>query len=305
MIEIPNNGRLNFIIYSFHSFENDITGGNLVLHKLAESLAKKNCNVFVFTKPEYPHENITSIGSNFQNVDGKTFYNWEGFTYPLEKTIAVYPQMTVGNPFNVKHVCRWILYNTKYEIEESYHPNDYYFNFGNFTTHHQKSQLPLTIFDYKLEKLFITNEGERRGFCHIVHKDYEENHDHVFQIFNSKNLGDFKTTKRFDFDYLRNELNKYEYFLTYDDKSFFSTAAALCGCKAIIMNSQSQKKLTPLQYRLQNPIQMFGVAYGLDDIGWANKTINFVRSHISSLETLDNATVDRFVEFWENKLSII
>ena len=52
----------------------------------------------------------------------------------------------------------------------------------------------------------------------------------------------------------------------------------------------------------KNPIQLFGVAYGLDDIGWANKTIDLVRDNIIELEKRDSITVDNFVNYWENKL---
>ena len=62
---------------------------------------------------------------------------------------------------------------------------------------------------------------------------------------------------------------------------------------------------TPTEYRLQNPIQMFGVAYGLDDISWANKTIDLARDHIQELEKIDEKSVDDFIKFWEKKTGIV
>ena len=47
---------------------------------------------------------------------------------------------------------------------------------------------------------------------------------------------------------------------------------------------------------------MYGVAYGLDDISWANKTIDMVKSHLIELDKNDKETVKEFVEYWENKL---
>lgn len=316
-MQIKNNNELNFIIYCFFSFDKDITGGNIVRHKLAYELARRGCNVYMFTSPEYPHENIEVIHANVGEINENTSHTWEGFIYPVDKTISIYPQMVYGNPFNTKHVCRWIMYHTRREIEESFELEDVYFNFGDFKTFKKQSTKSLTVFDYKLEKLYNKNLPNRRGFCHIIHKNHPENFQEIFDFFKSENLEDFKKSKRFDFDYLRENFNKYEYFLTFDKKSFFTTAAALCGCKSIILNPESttefyenaytdyRKKnssITPFEYRLKNPIQMFGVAYGLEDISWANNTINLSRNHIEDLEIQDQKTVDEFVEFWKQKI---
>ena len=96
------------------------------------------------------------------------------------------------------------------------------------------------------------------------------------------------------------EFNKYEYLLTFDEKSFFTTAAALCGTKSIILNPN--KELTPIEYRLKNPIQMCGVAYGFDDIKWANNTIGLVKENLLQLEQKDKQTVSNFIQYWKNKL---
>jgi hypothetical protein len=88
--------------------------------------------------------------------------------------------------------------------------------------------------------------------------------------------------------------------MTFDDKSYLTTAAALCGAKSIILNPD--KKLSPLEYRENNPLQMCGVAYGFDDIKWANNTIGFVRDNLLQLEQKDKQTILNFIEYWESKL---
>ena len=47
---------------------------------------------------------------------------------------------------------------------------------------------------------------------------------------------------------------------------------------------------------------MFGVAYGWDDINWAQKTIDFVPEYLKELEVLDNKTVDNFIKFWKKRI---
>ena len=96
------------------------------------------------------------------------------------------------------------------------------------------------------------------------------------------------------------EFNKYEYVLTFDDKSYYTTAAALCGTKGIILNPN--KNITPFEYRIQNPIQMCGVAYGMNDIKWAEQTIGLVKDNLLQLEQRDNKTIDGFIKYWGNKI---
>jgi hypothetical protein len=99
---------------------------------------------------------------------------------------------------------------------------------------------------------------------------------------------------------LLDEFNKYEYVLTFDDKSYYTVAAALCGAKSIILNTN--KDMTPAEYRIKNPIQMCGVAYGMNDIKWAEQTIGLVKNNLLQLEKRDNTTIDEFIKYWENKI---
>jgi hypothetical protein len=157
--------------------------------------------------------------------------------------------------------------------------------------------------------------GKRKGFCHIIHKHTPPGGLEIFNFLNSKNLTGWK--KDGGYEYLRKELNQYEYFLTYDQKSFYTLAAGLCGCKSIILNpgpsyefaenawsksDEYKKIISPTEYRLNNPEQMYGVAYGWDDIQWANNTIPMVRNHLEELEKINQGTIDGFVEYWTNKL---
>ena len=314
---LADNDKLNFIIAVYHSIDDDMTGGSVVLHKLAYELAIKNYNVYVFAKPAYEHHNIKVIQSKFEYNNDTTKLTWEEFTFPINKTIAIYPQTIVNNLFNCKHVVRWILYHTTKEIENTFGINDEYFNFGNFKTFRQTDNKKLTIFDYNFDKLYQTNVNKRKGFCHLLHKHTPTNGEKILEVFNSKDLSEFEKSKRMDFNFLREELNKFEYFLTFDKKSYYTLAAILCGCKAIILDVENNtefyenpftesiefnNKMTPTEYRINNPIQMFGVAFGVDDISWANNTIEFAKQHLMELDIIDKKTVDSFVKFWENKI---
>ena len=317
-MRLPDNNKLNFLVGVHVEFKDVLTGGVVAMHMLAYKLAERGHNVFTFCEPEFKHPNITVIPSKGSKMsDFETQWSWESFQYPLEKTISIYPQIIRKNPYNTKHVARWILYHTQLPIEENFQDTDVFFNYGNFKTYRKTEDRKLTVFNYYFNKLYTTNNAPRKGFCHMFHKNTPNDAQKFIEQFNSFDLGGWKTIGAHD--YLREQFNKYEYFLTYDQKSFFTLAATLCGCKAIILNpgpsletdvnafTESEEYLktyTPTEYRLNNPIQMFGIAYGLDDIGWANKTIGLSTDYLKELEIIDNKTVDEFIKFWEIKTGL-
>lgn len=304
-MKLEENGKINFLVGIHTTFGRALTGGTVAMHKLAYELAIRGHNVYTFCPPEYPHENIRVIRSEFTNDDH--FYEisgWEPFEYNQHNTVSIYPQITRKNPYNTHHVVRWLLYDTELDVESAYGENDVYANYGNFKSFRKKEDMQLTVFDYNFDKLYQTNSGKRKGFCHIMHKHTPPDGLNVLNNLNSIDLGNWKSLGCFE--YLREQFNQYEYFLTYDQKSFFTLAAGLCGTKAIILNPGPQHEynhtITPLEYRLANPIQMFGVAYGWDDIQWANNTVHMVKDHLKEIEKIDKKTVDDFVEYWETKI---
>jgi len=314
-MELKNNGKLNFIIDLFINYKDQMSGGLVALHRLSYELAEKGHNVYIFCEPEYPHENIHVIPCTTE-IDGSRFHStWERFSFNLNNTVSIYSEHNLNNPFGTKYVVRWLLYHTKKEFEEKYHENEHYFNFGNFYTYKNKEVGKLTTIDYNLNKLYIENDNNRKGYCHILHKNTPINGNEIIENFSSKDLGKNWYHKG-GFDYLRKEFNNHEYFITFDQNTFLTTAAALCGCKCIILNPSNKNSniknaytesidykynLTPTEYRLQNRLNMFGVAYGIEDIKWAEDTIHLVRDHVIELEKIDKNTVNKFIDFWNQK----
>jgi len=314
-MQLKNNGRINFIIDLFINFKDQMSGGLVALHRLSYELAEKGHNVYIFCEPEYPHENIHVIPCTTE-IDGSRFNStWEGFSYNLNNTVSIYSEHNLNNPFGTKHIVRWLLYHTKREFEEQYHDNEYYFNYGGCYTYRGYNDGYLTTLDYNLDKLYIENNDQRNGFCHILHKNTPKDADEIIKTFNSKDLGKDWYYKG-GFEYLRQEFNKHKYFITFDKNTYLTTAAALCGCQSIILNPNNKDSnvknaytesldykynFTPTEYKLGFPRNMFGVAYGIEDIKWAEDTIHLVRDHIIELEKIDKKTVDKFIDFWNEK----
>ena len=204
--------------------------------------------------------------------------------------------MTWGNPFNTINNCRWFLSDyeeDKWDVQK----NDYIYNFGTFNIPYDK-QNKLTVIDYNMDKFYNKNYSNRKGFGYFNHKYTPSWGDEFMGRIGAINIPTFNG--QIDVDYLLDEFNKFEYILTFDYKSYYSVIAVLCGAKVIII--PPDENITPSEYREQNPTMMCGVAYGFNDIAWANETIGLVRSNLMDLEKSDKKTVLDFINYWVAKL---
>ena len=91
-------------------------------------------------------------------------------------------------------------------------------------------------------------------------------------------------------------LNRLSKFLTvanysYDDATFLSALAALCGCKSIVVPTQG---VTESEWRGGFPYFYYGIAYGVENLQWAEDTAQYLRAH---LQKLDGATITQTKEF--------
>lgn len=278
---------MEFIVSIGVRFSEVLTGGVLVLHKLAYEIARRGYKVTIFTEPEYPHSNIVvRKDCSEDNLN---------FEYNPNNTVII-PSFFWKNTSNIKNVVRWALYHVG--KNENIQESDEVFNFGSFGIETEKPVKKLTTFDYKKETFFNKNNTRKKKYCHLLLKNNPQNFQDVISYFNSYSLDDYKS--RGCFEYLADKFNEYEYFVTFDDKTFLTTAAAMCGCKSIILKNNN---VNPIEYRINNPIQAFGVAYGLDDLDWSEKTLGFVNNHIDFLEKKDNETIDDFISFWDKKIN--
>jgi hypothetical protein len=279
-----------FIVSIGVNFSDILTGGILVLHKLAYEIARRGYKVTIFTTPEYPHENIV--------VQNNSSENNLNFTYDSKNTVII-PSFDWKNNSDLIHVARWALYHITDPYMVNVEETDEVFNFGTFNIPTDKVVNTLTVLDYHLH-LYKNQNRDRIGkYCHLFLKNTPTDAEKIIEEFNSFDLSDYKS--RGCFEYLAQVFNEYEYFLTFDDKTFHTVAASMCGCKSIILG---EKNISPEEFRKQNPIQKYGVAYGFDDLDWAEKTINLVSDNIKSLIESDNKSIQNFIDFWISKINL-
>jgi len=228
-----------------------------------------------------------------------------------ENTIAIYGEAIVGNPCKCKKVIR-ILFSPL-----GTHNAKTHFNFWNKTDmvwYYNKDEtfkenLPnfYKIFNvvYISESLRLHyNSPESRigRWCHLYKKGHNL-HEHMetlhpeHSILIDKNP-DFPKTHKEICEFFTN----YEYFVCYDPYTFFVFMALKAGCKVIL---HKYKNLTKKEWINQAPFiekseNIKGLAYGIDDIEWADETIRKSKKQLNSLikhvDDKNKMEIDNFIK---------
>jgi len=261
------------------------TGGVIVLHNLAKDLIELGCNAMLFVIGEKKYENIfCNSFASLSDVD--------------ENAIVVYPEIVEGNPLNAKHVVRWLLcdigVHCAKDVYKTWGDNDLLFHFSTFNDKYDPHSIDL-LYTIWLDPAVRNKDLTREGSCYLFKKapSFHEklqfihpkdaimidncSNEEIIEIFNTK-----------------------EFFYCYDPYSFYDIIAALCGCIPIVYPIEGVSKLDWLKTKatfqpyLDKNDNVSGIAYGLDDIQYARKTLGNVRKEQEEVIGYGEKTVVNF-----------
>lgn len=208
-----------------------------------------------------------------------------------KNTIVVYPDVVYGNFLHAKNVVRWLLYYNRYD-EKAYGKNDIFFAYRDIFNDNkfnpQNRILNIAWFDLNLYKQ--TNFEKRSGTCYIVRKG--ANRDDLPKKFDGVIIDSLSEKKKVEI------LNNCEYCISYDTQTAYSTIAAICGCKSIVIPEYGKSYS---DYR-ENDEERYGVAFGMSDeqLAWADSTQKKARERYVKLNEKGKAETKKFVEICKN-----
>jgi hypothetical protein len=248
------------------------SGGIICLHYLAQILSKYGYDVYLYPK----QNNINPFFNKFYN---ENFVN--------DNTPVIYPEIYEGNILKAKKVIRWILAPigivVKKEIVYSWNKNDlvYYFNDEQKIKENPDKKGSI----YKMLSIIFLNpltknknNGFRKDYCYTIRKTIF--YKNIIQIHPSNA---FKITNYHNQITCIDIFNNYKFFVCYDPLSFFIVIAAICGCVPIIYPIEGVSKkewintLAISDYCKEKGLDnLFGIAYGVEDIDWAKSTLHLV-----------------------------
>jgi hypothetical protein len=219
--------------------------------------------------------------------------------FDIDQTVVICGEAFVGVPFEAKHVVRWIM-NTPGVCggDGIYGPNDHIFQYHPWYPVHEKYKVQglLTAIDLEYQLKTYTNKNlpTRQGGAYLIRKGHSKKHDQHPKDFVHADplLEKMSDEEAADF------FNQIETFISYDDMTWISVQAALCGCKSIIIPGEGDRS----EDNLRRINRIKGVAYGFNDEEWVRTTAHELRPHYDELNAEYLGTIKRFFEYCEREI---
>jgi hypothetical protein len=263
-------------------------GGGLVLHKLCHILNNIGYDAYLTSTPKL---NGSSLNFNL-NPEWNTKL---AESFNPTQDIIIYPEIERGNIYEGKNVVRYILgKNHLVDIPEGTHSstwgeNDYWLYFHDLFYDEIKPKNILHVIDSKADKfihLSWCRDMTKTCFTYRKKQDEKENLNIIHpsdSIEINFNTPDSELIKIF---------RSCKTFYSYDTETYLSVLAALCGCESVIV---PYKNITKEEIVSKQPSFKYGIAYGLNDLEWANNTQPKLREHMIMLE--EKQIEDTKIEF--------
>jgi len=255
---------MNFVIYAPGDYT-PYGGGCIALHKLCHNIASLGEKAFIMTSkknPEYLGTQVTEQEAAELCKDG----------------IAIYPEVTIGNPFKSKKVMRWILYYVRTNgLHGMFSETDLIYKYAEIFTLRNQQEVHGELRAVELfMDLFVDKGLPRSGSC-FIHKKTRPNY--IKHPEGCLNLDDFQ--QKGGNEYLASIFQTRETFYTYDNATWFSIFAAMCGCVSIVIPDGNH---TAEEWYQKFPYFRYGIAYGEEEIPHALSTISKLRENLLTIQ---------------------
>ena len=259
---------MKFVIYAPGDYTPN-GGGCVALHKLAHNIALLGEESYIYTSkknPNYLGIQVTELEATAICADGKT--------------MAIYPEVTCGNPFRSPLVMRWILYHVRrYDCHGEFGANDLIYKYANHFTLRNEQEVHGELRAVELNLDIFKNEGrERKGDCYLIKKGNDK--EHSAHSANAIKLDDYPS--KGGNEYLAEVFNRCEMFISYDGATWLNVMAALCGCASVVMPDAG---VIADQWQKGFPYFKYGISYGLDNLQHALLTRHLVKENLLDIET--------------------
>jgi predicted O-linked N-acetylglucosamine transferase (SPINDLY family)/GT2 family glycosyltransferase len=282
------------------SFKNDLnfiimtpgftptSGGIIALHNLAKTIKelKIPCKMIDFSKNHLSNDIFDDYGTESDINDF---------------TIVVYPEIIPGNPLNAKNVVRWILcelgIHCAPDIYLTWSNDDFVYHYSTFDP--SKNANSYNLLSPLCISSKLRDEGKaREGYCHVIRKG-NKFHQSLKYIHPKNSL---LLSDELSQDVLIHVFNTKKYFISYDPYSYISSMAALCGCISVVLPLENTNRKQWLESLSTSVIlehygekELKGIAYGLDEIEYAESTLLDVKRQQDIFVEYGKNSVKRFL----------
>lgn len=228
-------------------------------------------------------------GRRFLNPDLST--RLADFDDMRSDTIVVYPEIRLGNPMLAKNIVRWLLYKPGVQHPYAFTDNEMFFTAGAMSDIPELTGGAPELVMWQRNPIYRNEmRPDRQGACFLVRKGQAKSripetqdaicidgksHEEIAKIFNRSTV-----------------------FYSYDEASFYSQYAAICGCDSVVVPGLYGSRE---EWTQAHPIARFGVAYGLDDIAHARESRHLVEGLLAAKEEEGRQSVRAFIEATQDR----
>jgi hypothetical protein len=273
------NSKMKFVIFAPYS--DPLCGGLNVLCTLAKKLSEKGYDTKIWSHADFSEYTL------FPNYTDQIGFD--------EDTIVVYPEMILGNPIPAKRIVRWVLFGA--HLYDQYQPDEMIYYFDPFCQNHFPKKV-LQCFNIPPD-LCLPTEPRTEESCFVLKKGYKS--AWVRDNFYANHPTGFDLSLLRQNSEIIEVLKKTKYFHCYDPASFVIVMALLCGC--IVIKHPYIEGQTREQWEHSVGFgyigKVKGLAYGDEDLSYAESTIHEAPEYIKKLFEFADKTLDSFIEDME------
>jgi hypothetical protein len=269
------------------------SGGRIVLHYLCHLLNQIGETAYVY----YSHGQWKRRPKKWKKSLRYNNFNNKLFHGNFTNEVVVYSCKVPGNMYDANYSVRYLLSKPRQGHHgDNYGKNDLIVGYREaFTT----KEFPITdenciSIEYTMDDVYYqTNFGERTKTCYMIRKANKRYWPQKQLDGHAKDSICIDQKSHQEIAKIFNECDK---FICYDTDTYFSEFAVRCGCTSIVIPNEgvSKKEWRP------NVKQTYGIAYGLNDIEYAEQTKYKFLEYQKEIEQNNIDAVKKFVKLCEN-----
>lgn len=292
----------NYIIMT-HIYDPN-NGGCVVMHQLVHELNQMGHKAFVWPAPQFERslrQHIHHLRRNPKSYfKRESFYTHPDLDTPIAtaadlkpNSIVLYAEIVPGNPLKAKNVVRWLLYKPGLAHPYRFTDNEMYFRVNELSDMPELTGGAPDLFVWSINPAY-KNEGrtDRKGACYMLRKGKDKPR--------IPETADAELLDGMSHEEIAEVFNRCDVFYSYDEATFYSVYAVLCGCRSVVVPGlyKSQE-----EWAKNMELGKYGIAYGVENIPHADATREQLFELLRTQETDGLETIKNFVALTQEKFA--
>ncbi len=208
-------------------------------------------------------------------------------------SIVVYPEVTLGNPLGARNIARWLLYTPGIKDPFEFTEGEMFFCAGKMSDIPDITGGAPELFLWRRNPAYRNqNRAGRSGTCFIVRKGAHK--DRIPETENAIPVDGLPHEE------IAEIFNRCDTFYSYDEATFYSQYAAICGCQSVVIPGVYASRA---EWTRNHELGRYGIAYGTSaaELEHAAATRHLVDGLLQEQEDRGLKTVENFIALTQDR----